>query len=62
MRQDKNHIFNRLDRIEDLTEKMIHEIPELADKMKQWQDGELKDLYFYETLNKYWDSLNMDGY
>jgi hypothetical protein len=58
MRNDKSHIFHRLDRIEDITGKMIHEIPELADKLKSWQDGDLNDIYFYETLNKYWDSLN----
>lgn len=61
MRQDKAHIFKRLDRIEDVTGEMIHHIPELADTMKLWQDGMVNDIYFYEFLNKYWDKLQSDG-
>lgn len=60
MRKDKQHIFNRLDRIEGLTGKMIHEIPELSEVMRNWQDGMINDIYFYEFINKYWDKLNMD--
>lgn len=61
MKQDKSHIFKRLDRIEDVTGKMIHEIPELSEVMRNWQDGMINDIYFYEFINKYWDKLNMDG-
>lgn len=51
-------IFKLLDMIEDKTKIMIHEIPELGDKMNRWQRGEYKDSFFKETLNRYWDSIN----
>ena len=61
MRQDKSHIFKRLDRIEEVTGNMIHEIPELSEVMRNWQNEMINDVYFYEFINKYWDSLHSDG-
>ena len=61
MIQDRGYIFKRLDRIEDVTGSMIHEIPELSEVMRNWQDGMVSDIYFYEFISKYWDSLNSDG-
>jgi predicted translin family RNA/ssDNA-binding protein len=53
-----NIIFNKLDRIEDRLKKMAHEIPELNDNLKRWQEGELNNNYFNEFLNKFIDNLN----
>lgn len=52
-----NRIFKTLDRIEDKTGKMAHEIPELAENLKRWQDGKLNGIYFLEQLNKFLDEL-----
>ncbi len=57
----KNRVFNLADRIEDKTNKMVHEIPELAVKFKTWQDGKAKDSYIIETFNKYIDKLNKEN-
>lgn len=51
------HIFKALDKIEDSTGVMAHELPTLMDKLKQWKDGELKDSYFMEYLNKQLDKI-----
>ena len=52
-----NRIFARLDRIEDKAGKMVHEIPELAENLKRWQDGKLSGVYFLEQLNKFLDEM-----
>lgn len=52
-----NRIFARLDRIEDKTGKMAHEIPELTENLKRWQDGKLSGVYFLEQLNKFLDEM-----
>lgn len=54
----KRLIFEKLDRIELRTRAMAHEIPEIAEKLRQWQDGQLKDSFFSEFLNKYLDKLS----
>lgn len=54
----KDRVFSLLDRIEDRTNKMVHEITELSDKLKAWQDFKVTDTQFIETLNKYIDTLN----
>jgi hypothetical protein len=59
MKLSKNHIFNLLDRIEDKTGRMSHELPELAEKLESWQFGNLKDLYFYNFLTKFFDDINV---
>lgn len=51
-------IFTLLDRIECRLNVMAHDIPELSDKLKRWHDGEVTDIYFTETLNKFIDKLN----
>jgi hypothetical protein len=30
----------------------------LSDKLKDYQDGKIKPLYFYNYLTKYWDEVN----
>lgn len=55
----KARIWNLLDSIENKLGKMAHET-DLVDELKKFQDGDLKPLYFYNRLAKYWDSLNMD--
>jgi regulator of replication initiation timing len=57
---NKNRIFNTLDKIEDKTEIMIHEIPELKHELKLWQDNKIQDLFFFNLLMKYLDSLDSD--
>lgn len=54
----KQMIFKMLDRIENKTGIMAHNIPEIAEKLQNWQDGKIKDSYFIEFLNKYWDAIN----
>lgn len=54
---DKNMVFNLLDKIEDKKKKMAHEIPEIKDNLKKWQDGKIKDSFFREFLNKYIDKM-----
>lgn len=53
----KRLIFEKLDRIELKTRVMAHEIPEIADRLRKWQDGQIKDSFFAEFLNKYLDNL-----
>ena len=53
-----NRILNTVDKIEDRLNKMMHEIPELAEDIKYWQDGKIKNVTFMEILNKYLDSKN----
>ena len=45
-------------RIEAKTGKMAHEIPELKDGLKAWQDGEIKSSYFNLTVVNYFDKLD----
>ena len=52
---DRGIIFRMLDRIEDKIGVMAHEIPEIAEQLRKWQDGKLPTSYFKEQLNKYWD-------
>jgi len=51
-------IFLALDSIENKTNIMAHHNPVINDKLKDWQDGKLPDVYFKEFLNKYIDQLN----
>lgn len=55
----KARIWTLLDVIENKLGKMAHDT-DLADELKKFQDGDLKPLYFYNRLAKYWDMLNMD--
>lgn len=54
----KNSIFNLLDRVEDKTGKMAHEIEEIKYDLEKWQNGEIRSIYFKEVLNKFFDGLN----
>lgn len=54
----KNRIFNLLDRIEDKTGKMAHEIVGLNEKLNHWQKGLVRDLFFLNYLSKFLDDLN----
>jgi hypothetical protein len=51
-------IMKNLDSIEKHTNQMAHEIPELQDHLKRYQDGLVNPIYFNEYLNKYIDKLN----
>jgi hypothetical protein len=53
-----NQIFNLLDRIEDKTNTMAHEIPSIAPYLRQWQDKQVTDLAFYNFICKEWDKVN----
>lgn len=53
-----NMIFTTLDNIEAKTGVMAHETPDLAEKLKLWQDKKTKDLYFYNYLTKFFDKVN----
>ena len=55
----KRRIFSALDDIEDYTGLMAHEIPEIRDNLRSWQDGNLRDLYFERRLMRFLDSLNV---
>lgn len=54
-----HRIFNLLDQIEMVTSTMAHEIPEIKDDLKDWQDRKTRDIYFYNQLCKYWDKINI---
>lgn len=54
----KRLIFEKLDRIELKTRVIAHEIPEIAARLRKWQDGQLNDSFFAEFLNKYLDELS----
>lgn len=54
----RNRVFNMPDKIENRVGLMAHEIPELSEQLKLWQDFKIKDYQFIETLNKYIDQLN----
>lgn len=53
-------VWSLIDSIEHKLGKMAHEIPDLKDKLKDYQDGKLKRLYFFNWLCKFWDGLNND--
>ena len=53
----KHLIFKKLDQIELKTKVMAHEIPEIKEHLKKWQDGQLKDSFFSEFLNRYLDKI-----
>lgn len=55
---ERNKILNTVDKIEERFNVMMHEIPELAEDFKNWQDGKIKNATFMEILNKYLDSKN----
>ena len=60
----KNRIYNMLDKIEDKTETMAHEIPDIRGALDGWQKSEYlesKGLFLYNVLCLYWDNLNSDG-
>lgn len=54
----KQRIFSLLYRIEEKSGKMAHEIPEIMENLKKWQDGEIKSSYFNLTLCTYFDHMD----
>lgn len=62
LRQVKiNQCWNLLDRIEDRTGKMGHEIESLSEILRKFQDS--PDRYstvFYSRLCAFWDNLSFD--
>jgi len=53
-----NYIFNNLDNIENRLNIMAHEIPEIKEELKLWQDKKISSLYFLNHLYKFIDDLN----
>ncbi len=53
----KNRVWNLTERIEELTGQMVHEIPALAEKFVNWQDGKTTDGQIVLTLTNYLDGL-----
>lgn len=53
----KNQIFKSLDKIEELTGKMAHELPGISERLKLWQDGQIKDSFFKLALENYKNEL-----
>lgn len=51
-------IFNKLDQIENKLGIMAHEIPEIADYLRDWQDGKLNPIFFSAKLSKFIDQIN----
>lgn len=56
-----SQLHKLLDDIEIKTKIMVHNDPNISEKLKEWQDGKIPDSYFKETLNKYIDRLNGEG-
>lgn len=54
----KQMMWNLVDLIEDKLGVMAHEIPELRDVLKDYQDQKIKPLYFYNYLTKFFDEVN----
>lgn len=55
---NKELIFKTIDSIERKTGIMAHHDHRIKNKLKKWQDGELKDSYFKLSLDKLLDELN----
>lgn len=53
-----NMIYKILDSIENKKHIMAHDIPGLSDKLKEFQDGKLRPIYFINYLSKFFDELN----
>ena len=51
------HIWSLIDSIEYKLNTMAHEIPDLSERLKDYQDGKLKRLYFINYLTKFIDNL-----
>jgi predicted DNA-binding protein (MmcQ/YjbR family) len=54
----KNRCFIMLDTIEDKTKIMAHENEKIMNEFKDWMDGKIKDVYFLNFLNRYFDEIN----
>lgn len=55
-----SRILKVMNIIEDKTDKMIHEIPELKDVQERYYRGDTSGHFLLSELNKYLDKLNMD--
>ena len=51
-------IFSLLDKIEDKTGRMAHEIDKISNQLRLWQKSMVSNSFMKETLNKYWDEIN----
>ena len=56
----RERILSILSSIERRLGVMAHEIPEIRDDLRSWQDGELKTSYFNFRVCEFFDSLNFD--
>lgn len=55
-------VLNMMDRIENKTKVMAHEIDYLKEPIQRYYAGDCeKPMQLLQVLNRYWDSLNMDG-
>ena len=53
-----SRIFSILDKIENKTQTMAHNIDEIKNQLKLWQDGQVSGIFMLETLNQYYDGLS----
>ena len=53
----RQRIWSLIDSIEDRLGIVAHDIPDLKDRLKAYQDGILKPIYFINYLSKYIDQL-----
>jgi len=58
----KTRIFGLLDSIERRLGEtvMIHQIPDLGQKLKSWQDGKVSDIIFLMYLTRTYDEMNSE--
>lgn len=54
---ERNKVFRMLDKIEDKALIMAHEIPELKDNLRLWQDNKLDSLEFFNELELYYSKM-----
>lgn len=54
----RSMIRKLMDRIEDKTGIMIHEINGISDSVLKWEYNEITNSQIKETLSKYWDKIN----
>lgn len=53
-----NQIMKLLSMIEDITQVMAHEDPNIDNDLRSYQDDKLKPVVFYIRLQRYYDKLS----
>jgi hypothetical protein len=56
----RQRVWALVDSIEDKLGLMMHEMDDLKDTLKRYQEGYIKPITFINILNKYIDELNND--